>query len=400
MESLLHELDRHSVWQEFLDYKIEKKHLSKKEEKVLTDFIEQKLYKGVVSGILSGEELSIPRKILINKINGKKRVVYSFNDNENMVLKLLAFLLYRYDHVQSPGCYSFRRGFGAGKAIRKIVETPDISKMWCYKLDIKNYFNSISAPILLSVLEPIIGHDVLLYDFFCKMLLRDEASYNGEIIKENRGVMAGTPTSPFLANIYLMEVDSFFVDHGVLYARYSDDIIVFAKTEELLMKYREDLKHFLGKYKLVANEDKEEIKKPGETWEYLGIEYKNGKVSLSSTTKQKLKGKIRRKARALHRWKLRKNVDDDRTMKVMIRIFNRKFYESGRKHELTWSRWFFPIITDDSGFKEVDTYLQQYIRYIPTGQHNKKNYKITYEKLKELGYRSLVNEYYKYKALN
>jgi len=163
------------------------------------------------------------------------------------------------------------------------------------------------------------------------------------------------------------------------------------------MKYKDHLKHFLDKYKLVANEDKEEIKKPGETWEYLGIEYQNGKVRLSSTTKQKLKGKIRRKARALHRWKLRKNVDDDRTMKVMIRIFNRKFYESGRKHELTWSRWFFPIITDDSGLKEVDTYLQQYIRYISTGRHSKINYKTTYEKLKKLGYRSLVNEYHKFK---
>ena len=110
------------------------------------------------------------------------------------------------------------------------------------------------------------------------------------------------------------------------------------------------------------------------------------------------KGKIKRKARALRRWKLRKNATDDQTMKVMIRIYNKKFFECGSRHELTWSRWFFPIVTEEIGFKQIDAYLQQYIRYIPTGCHSKKNYKTTYKKLKELGYRSLVNEYYKFKG--
>jgi len=380
---------------DYHQYKTEKGHLSKKEDKTLADFIEQRKYDTVVSCILRGEKFSTPRKILINKISGKKRIVYSYSNDENMVLKLLAYLLYRYDHVQSPGCYSFRRGFGAKKAIHKFVGTPGISQMWCYKLDIKNYFNSISIPILLSVLEPIIGHDKLLYSFLSKMLSIDEAIYGGEIVRENRGVMAGTPTSPFLANIYLMEVDSFFTEQGFLYARYSDDIIVFTETEDQLMKHRDDLKRFLDKYDLIANEDKEAIVTPGDSWEYLGIEYQNGKVRLSPATIRKVKGKIRRKARALRRWMLRKNVDDSRTMKAMIRVFNRKFYKKGGKHELTWSRWFFPIVTDDDGFREIDNYLQQYIRYIPTGCHGKKNYKTAYRKLKELGYRSLLNEFHK-----
>ena len=45
--------------------------------------------------------------------------------------------------------------------------------------------------------------------------------------------------------------------------------------------------------------------------------------------------------------------------------------------------------------KIVDEYLQQYIRYIYSGKHNKKNYKLVpYVKLKRLGYKSLVHEYY------
>ena len=38
--------------------------------------------------------------------------------------------------------------------------------------------------------------------------------------------------------------------------------------------------------------------------------------------------------------------------------------------------------------------MQEYIRYIITGRHYKGNYRITYEQMKEWGYRSLVHEYY------
>lgn len=63
----------------------------------------------------------------------------------------------------------------------------------------------------------------------------------------------------------------------------------------------------------------------------------------------------------------------------------------------TWSRWFFPLLTTDRGLKEVDAYMQEYIRYAVTGQHNRKNYRISYEQLRQWGYVSLVHEYYRHK---
>ena len=80
---------------------------------------------------------------------------------------------------------------------------------------------------------------------------------------------------------------------------------------------------------------------------------------------------------------------------------NKKFY-GGNSMEIdedafTWSRWFFPNITTDRCLKEIDEYMQQYIRYVITGRHYKGNYRVTYEQMKEWGYRSLVHEYYKTK---
>ena len=66
-------------------------------------------------------------------------------------------------------------------------------------------------------------------------------------------------------------------------------------------------------------------------------------------------------------------------------------------NELTWELWYFPIINTTKGIHEIDLYVQQTLRYIATGKYNKKNYNITYTKLKELGYRPLVSEYYKFK---
>mgnify|MGYP003458774620 CR=1 FL=1 len=66
-------------------------------------------------------------------------------------------------------------------------------------------------------------------------------------------------------------------------------------------------------------------------------------------------------------------------------------------NDLTWSRWFFPLINTDKGLHEVDLYLQQYLRYLSTGKHTKINYNVRYSKLKEYKYKSLVNEYYKSK---
>ena len=46
------------------------------------------------------------------------------------------------------------------------------------------------------------------------------------------------------------------------------------------------------------------------------------------------------------------------------------------------------------GLKEIDHYLQENLRYVATGRHNKANYRIRYDLLKKLGYRSLVHAFY------
>jgi hypothetical protein len=360
-------------------------------------FVEHEDYLPLATKIAQGESLGIPKRKIVNKMgSGKKRVVYSFATDEMLILKLIAFLLYRYDDQFAPNCYAFRRGLKASDAIFRINKAIRGQKMWAYKLDIHDYFNTIDSNLLLPMLKEVLADDLPLYHFFEKLLTTNLAVSNGQVIEEKHGVMAGTPTAPFLADVYLKEVDSYFYDKGVTYARYSDDIIMFAPDYETLMQYKDQMAQFLAQYHLEVNPDKEKIYSPDEAYEFLGFKCHGHDIDISEATKKKMKGKISRQARALLRWKNKKGMSSEKAMKALINYFNRKFFESDDPETLTWSRWFFPVITQTEGLKEIDHYLQQNIRFLSTGKHNKANYKVDYDQLKALGYRSLVNEYYRF----
>ena len=399
MTSILTQLIRQETWEEFLAYRLMKGRFTWHEFDEADRFVEQEAYLHLAQNIARGEGLGIPRKKIVNKMGtGKKRVVYSFAPEEMVMLKLVAFKLYDYDTYFTPNCYAFRRGIKASDAIFAIKRAIGGRKMWAYKLDIHDYFNSISIDILLPMLADMMADDLPLYRFFEKMLTDNRVEYNGETIHESHGVMAGTPTAPFLADVYLKEVDQYFHDAHVIYARYSDDIILFAPDRETLGAYINKMAEFLRKYRLEINADKEKIYSPDEAYEFLGFKCHARDIDISEATKKKMKGKIKRATKSLMRWRIKNHIESDKAMKGLINHFNRVFFENDDTETLTWSRWFFPVINQTDGLKEIDHYLQQNIRYLSTGKHNKTNFQTDYAHLKQLGYRSLVNEYYKNKG--
>ena len=396
MPSIIDLISEQQTWEDFLAFRLLKGRFNWYEFEEADNFVSMEHYRDVVERIQHDEGLSVPVHHQVNKMgSGKKRVVYSFQPNEMAVLKAIAFLLYRYDAQLAPNCYSFRRGQTPHDAIHHLVRAIADRPMWAYKLDIHNYFNSISIPVLLPILSLVLADDPRLYAFLERLLTDSRARVGENIINEERGVMAGTPISPFLANIYLSEVDRHFADAGVLYARYSDDIILFAPDRASLDCYIGELASFLEKYRLEVNPDKVRLYQPDEPFDFLGFKCKGNAIDISDATRRKMKEKIRRKAHSIQRWRSMKGLDGENAMKALIRHFNRKFFESDDPTTLTWSKWFFPVINQTDGLKEIDNYLQYNIRYAATGKHNKGNFRIRYARLKELGYQSLVHEFYR-----
>lgn len=395
MDSIIGQLSSQKVWEEFLAYRLVKGRFNWHEFEEADEFVEQEDYISAVHEVVSGNGLGVPHRMVLNKMGtGKKRIVYSYGRDEMAVLKLLAHLLYKYDDSFSPNCYAFRRGVKATDAVTQVSRIVRGKNLWAYKLDISNYFNSISVPLLLEQLKVLLADDPRLYDFFNEMLSDDRAEFNGEIIHEPRGAMAGVPTASFLANVYLMAMDWYFHDQGVIYARYSDDIIVFAEDYETLKVYIVKLKEFISKFRLEVNESKEKIFRPSEPYEFLGFKCLDNQIDIADSALDKMKGKIRRKMKAILRWKQRNGISDERAMRRFIDYFNRRFYDDFVPGSLSWARWYFPMVNTTDGLKAIDHYFQQCVRALSTGRHSKANFRVSYDKMKKLGLRSLVHEYY------
>lgn len=396
MSSILDSLTDKSLWLKFYEEKLRK--LSKRDAEELFSFVESGGYMRLAEDITSGGfPFGLPKRKYVNKLGtGKKRIVYEFARDESFILKFIANKLSKYDGVFSHALFSFRKSFGVKSAVCSVLGGRTLN-MYCYKADVSDYFNSIDTDILLADLEKVLSDDPELFRFFSRLLTADKAIENGAVINVKRGAMAGTAVAPFFANVYLAELDKTFCDAGAVYARYSDDIIVFAPTQAELERHIERIRGFLSERGLKINPDKEKTVKPNEKREFLGLSYADGKFDLSNATEDKIKGKISRKARALYRWRLKKGADGDRAVRALFKRFNRKFYEAGGAGELTWSRWFFPVLTTDVGLKRIDDYLLTYARYLATGSFGKRGYTcLTYEKAKSLGFKPLVAEYWKY----
>ena len=396
--SLLDILSDERVWIDFYEQKVDPTYFRIADAQQLFQYVRQKRYLPVVERIRTGEGLSVPLKKRIAKADSlKKRIVYSLPEDEAMVLKLLTWLMIRkYDFFFSDNLYSFRPGYGVKHALKRILNDSESSQYYSYKLDVRNYFNSIDVNLLLPILNDLLKHDTPLYDFLMQQLSDQCVMDEGELIEEKKGVMAGMPYAVFLANVFLTPLDRMFEQiPGVVYCRYSDDIILFSKDKETLEQAKEILHNYLGDYHLEINPSKVIETRPGESWTFLGFECDGKAIDVSKVSVQKLKSKMKRKAKALRRWAEVNGKDGWMAAKAFIKHFNKKLYTSESNCEVNWSWWYFPLITTDSSLKQIDSCMQDCIRYVATGKRTKSRFNFSYEQMKDLGMLSLVNMWYK-----
>ena len=393
---MLEQLKNERCWEDFYAYRTSLV-CPKDFAKELRSFIDEKRYLPVCERIERGERFPLPKKAVISKMSSqKKRTVYVYTKDENTVLKMLTWLLRRYDGVFSPALYSFRPGRTAKDAVRTLTRTRGIWQKYGYKADIHDYFNSVPVERFLPLLEQTLADDPQTFSFLRSLLEEPFMLQDGREIPESKGIMAGTPLSAFYANLYLKDLDAHFCEAGIPYARYSDDIILFADTQEERDGHVSFLRAFLADHGLTLNPAKERFFAPGDPWTFLGFVCSEGCVDIAPATVRKLKQKMRRKARALQRWRKRNGLSGEKAAAAFIRIFNRKLLENSADSDLTWSYWFFSVIDTADSLHEIDLYAQDCVRFLISGTRTKARFNVRYEDLKKLGYRSLVHAYYSF----
>ena len=107
------------------------------------------------------------------------------------------------------------------------------------KLDVRQYFNSITHQILLDHLNTIFKDEKLLAVF--KFIISNYSNNNG------KGIPIGNLTSQYFANHFLNKVDRFIKENLKVryYVRYMDDMLLFNLNKEFAKRCEKEIREFL-----------------------------------------------------------------------------------------------------------------------------------------------------------
>ncbi|MEK6853674.1 MAG: reverse transcriptase domain-containing protein [Nanoarchaeota archaeon] len=153
-----------------------------------------------------------------------------------------------YEKIFIYDSYANRKGKGTLKAVERFDEFKrkvaiphsDYITGYCFKADLKHYFETVDHGILMQVLKRRIKDDNIM--FLLKKIL---ANYNNG--EPRKGMPLGNLTSQFLANVYLNELDQFVKTNLKVkyYIRYVDDFVILHKQKETLEFYKGEIDLFL-----------------------------------------------------------------------------------------------------------------------------------------------------------
>ncbi len=139
------------------------------------------------------------------------------------------------------------------------------SGAFCFKADIKHYFEEVNHSILLKLIERKITDKNVLS--LIKIIL-------GNGGKNGKGMPLGNLTSQFFANIYLNELDYFFKHQLIAryYIRYVDDFVVLHNSKRQLGIWKAQIVEFLReKLRLELHPQKSRIILLSEGVDFVGF---------------------------------------------------------------------------------------------------------------------------------
>jgi len=149
--------------------------------------------------------------------------------------------------------YKFiRKISGNGIIIENEFEDNNFVYGYCFKADIKHYFDEVEHEILIEIIKRKVRDEKVIW--LIKQILGNGFT--------KKGMPLGNLTSQFFANVYLDKFDK-FVKHTLkakYYIRYVDDFIILHSSKEKLEEWKKEIDNFLRKeLKLELHPEKSKI---------------------------------------------------------------------------------------------------------------------------------------------
>ena len=185
----------------------------------------------------------------------------------------------QWDEHLDPGSFAFRPGRTIIDAQLALADARHHGRCWCVDTDIQHFFDSIPHLALQHTLQRWLAaqQPVMQYvlDWMCTPVW-DGAGLR----RRRRGIAQGSPLSPWVANLFLHQVDHDMRAAGYPVIRYADDLIVPTTHEAGAKQAIGLLTQKLRSMGLCLHPAKTAIRSPRDTFEFLGATFRPDRLQL------------------------------------------------------------------------------------------------------------------------
>lgn len=329
---------------------------------------------------------------------GTKRKLYIFRGTDHFLLSYMSYVLFQlYDPLFSDGLWSFRLHKNRRALIGRIHEELKDSAgrpYFAFRTDIQGYARNIDQDILIRKLSALLGHDPELMDFLTRLIRRNRYQVKGQTVDGYLSAMSGCPLADFFTNVYLMDVDAYFQENSDFYCRLTDDILVLSRDPRKLYDLLIKLRDMARENKLALKPVKTELFAPNEPIDLLGFRFDGPHIDLSRDYLETGSRTLRMNAKKAGHQVRNGEMTAEEAARRFIAGSLWPFMPSQAGEDRFYARQFFPVITRDDSLREIDHCIQHCARFILTGKWGRAQYRANYEKLKSLGYVSIVRLYH------
>ncbi|MBD2090629.1 CRISPR-associated endonuclease Cas1 [Microcoleus sp. FACHB-1515] len=173
-------------------------------------------------------------------------------------------------------CHAYRPGYSVYTAVRQVMERYRHQPTWTVKADIRQFFDHLAWPLLLTQLEQLQVEPVLMR--LVEQQLKSGVVLQGHYCRLNQGVLQGGILSGALANLYLCEFDRRCLEAGIHLTRYGDDCVAVCGGWIEANRVLALIGDWLEDCFLTLNEEKTKILAPDQEFTFLGHQFCAGQV--------------------------------------------------------------------------------------------------------------------------
>lgn len=198
----------------------------------------------------------------ISKRNGERRPIGILAVRDRVAqVAVLNVVEPLYEPQFASASYGYRPGRSTAMALGHVAQLVNSGLHWIVRFDIEDCFESINCARLQKMLTRTVK-DRRVRQLIRRWLALDaQRVVRRQLIRElaPRGLVQGSPLSPFLSNVYLDRFDKEMAKRGFHWVRYADDVVVLARSQKEARNALKGARRILRRLGLAVNPHKTRV---------------------------------------------------------------------------------------------------------------------------------------------